>query len=294
MNPRLTICLLILPLGLLVTGQSWAQNDETDSPKKKSLTDPIEKVETPIDQYVTPDMVARKAFGPPPDARPLSKSHLWIDRKKSRIYLDGYVAIRDGALEMFACPMGTKEHESLIGTLPKASEVHAALLAVGAKPGSPVKFQPKFVPASGQRIRVWVCWRDEDGKYQVTDARKWVRRAGTKKSMTSDWVFAGSGFWEDPSDGRKYYRADSGDMICVSNFSTAMLDVNVASSAQADDLLFSPFTERIPPRFMPVRLVLVPIADQKKDEESKPKIDSDTPPDEAVLPKRVDDEKKAG
>jgi hypothetical protein len=100
--------------------------------------------------------------------------------------------------------------------------------------------------------------------------------------MSSEWVFSGSGFWEDPSDGRKYYRADSGDMICVSNFSTAMMDVNVASSAEADQLLYSPFTERIPERFMPVRLVLVPIPDKA----AKSGVDPNQPPSEKVLTKK--------
>ncbi len=282
--------------GAQTTDPSKAEEIKPDGPtgKRRSLTEPLEKIATPVDDYVTPDMVAAKAFGPPPEAKQLTKSHLWIDRKKSRVYFDGYVAMRDGPLEMFACPMGTKEHESVIGTLPKASEVHAALLAINAIPGAPVSFLPKFVPASGQRIRVWVCWRDQEGKFHVIDGRKWVQKSGTKESMNSEWVFAGSGFWEDPSDGHKYYRADSGDMICVSNFSTAMLDVNIASSAESDQLQFSPFTERIPERFTPVRVVLVPIpdADGKAKSESDRKdsgpsqVDPNEPPTEAVLPKR--------
>jgi hypothetical protein len=259
--------------------------DKPTSKPRPSLTEPLGDIATPVDDYVTPDMVARKAFQPPPDAKPLTPSNLWVDRKKGRVYLDGYVAMRDGPLEMFACPMGTKEHESVIGTLAKASQVHAALLAIGATPGSPVQFLPEFVPATGQRIRVWVCWRDNEGRFHVTDARRWVQKTGTKESMSSEWVFAGSGFWEDPSDGRKYYRADSGDMICVSNFSTAMLDINVASSAEADQLLYSPFTERIPERFMPIRLVLVPIPD-KDDEAAKSKVDPNQPPSEKVLTKQ--------
>lgn len=274
-------CILIA----LGTVSAVAQTDQDVPEKSRSLNDPIEETENPIADYVTPDMVARKAFAPPPGATALTESNLWVDPKKHRVYFDGYVAMRDGPLEMFACPMGTKEHESVIGTLPKASDVHAALLAVGAKPGKPVRFLPKFVPATGQRIRVWVCWWDDDGKYHVSDARRWVQKTGTKESMKSEWVFAGSGFWEDPTDKRKYYRADSGDMICVSNFSTAMLDVNIASSAEADDLQFSPFTERIPERFMSIRVVLVPIPD--KDDKKPGDDDYNKPPTQKILPRRA-------
>jgi len=52
--------------------------------------------------------------------------------------------------------------------------------------------------------------------------------------------------------------AESGDLICVSNFPTATLDVPVKSSQANEELLYEPFTERIPPRDTKVRLVLRP------------------------------------
>ena len=81
----------------------------------------------------------------PSEAKALSKeNHVWVDRKQQRVYADGYVAMQDGPLEMFACPIGTKEHESVIATLARSREMHAALLAIGAKPGTPVSFVPNF------------------------------------------------------------------------------------------------------------------------------------------------------
>jgi hypothetical protein len=257
--------------------------------QNRSLTEPLteEEKETPLDEYVSPDEIVRAAFEAPAGAKSLSKRNVWVDRDKQRVYLDGYVAMVDGPLEMFACPMGTKEHESIIGSLARSSEVHAALLALGAKPGTPVEYIPKFVPATGQRIRVWVTYRDEHGKFQVTDARRWVRNMVTGEQMKSDWVFAGSGFWKDPSNGREYYRADSGDMICVSNFNTAMMDVTINSSAEADRLQFIPFSERIPKRGTPVRLVLVPIPIPSDKPEAKPTVDPNKPPSEAILVVRL-------
>ncbi|NND99246.1 MAG: hypothetical protein HKN47_18155 [Pirellulaceae bacterium] len=238
---------------------------ESDAARRAAGEEPEQTVvDKYLEEYVGPDDKAAVAFLPPPGATSISKTgRLWVDRKLRRVYIDGYVAMREGALEMFACPVGTKEHESIVGALAKSREVHAGLLAIGAKPGSPVKFLPEFVPPKGQVIRVWVCWRDEDGKFHVTDARKWVLKNGTDADeMTAEWVFAGSGFWKDPSDGREYYRADGGDMICVSNFSTAMIDVNVSSSAEANDLQYIPFVDRIPKRETPVRLVLTPVVTQ--------------------------------
>jgi hypothetical protein len=286
---------------------AWAQ--ETSEPTTKSneasatsnqrdLPDPdAEKPDAKDDldslyeNFVSPEKIIRDAFAAPPNAKSLSKRNLWIDHKNKRVIFDGYVAMTDGPLEMFACPVGTKEHESIVGTLPKSSEVHAALLAVGAQHGTPVEFLPRFVPATGQRIRIWVCYWDKDNKFHAIDARTWVKKHTTGKQMEPDWVFAGSGFWKDPTDGREYYRADSGDMICVSNFNSAMMDVPIASSAEANDLQFVPFTEQIPPQGTPLRLVLVPIPLPSDKPATQPQPDTKTPPTESILPRKNADGK---
>ncbi len=234
--------------------------------------------------FVHPRDILAAAFGDPPTAKALGTNRLWVDKKKQRVYIDGYVAMREGPLEMLACPTGTKEHESVIATIPPSKEVHAALLAIGARPGTPVAFLPNFVPATGQRIRVWVCYRDPQGKFHAIDARSWIRNEKTDQELQEDWVFGGSGFWKDPRDNQEYYRADGGDMICVSNFSTAMMDLPIASSAEASELMHIPFTERIPARGTPVRIVLVPIP-LPKDKPDTPTVDASVPPTEEVLPK---------
>ncbi|TWT79334.1 hypothetical protein CA13_07330 [Planctomycetes bacterium CA13] len=262
------------------------EDEEKPAETHKALeNEPAVENQTSAEKKPTVEEALRDAFLPPPHARPLRKdSFLWVDRDKKRVYIDGYLAMDRGPLEMFACPRGTKEHESIVATIARSSEVHAALLAVGTMPGTPVRFDPEFLPPTGQRVRVWVSWRDEKGKYHVSDARRWVKESESGKQMQPDWVFAGSGFWTDPSDNKQYYRADGGDMICVSNFSSAMLDIGAASSASADSLLYTPFTGRIPPRHTLVRLTLVPIpipTDKPKHEDA---IDPDKPPGDEILP----------
>jgi hypothetical protein len=183
---------------------------------------------------------------------------IWIDAKGKRVLLDGHIAQRSGPLEMFACPRGTKEHESVVSVNCKAKYVHAALLAVGAKPGSPVRFDPEYRPASGSAIDVLVQWKDDRGKEQQVRAQEWIKNAKTQKPLEAEWVFAGSGFWKDPATGENYYHADGGDFICVSNFPSAMLDLPISSSESNDALLFEAFTDRIPPDGTPVRLILKP------------------------------------
>lgn len=201
----------------------------------------------------------------PPNAKAMPEpNRVWIDGKQRVVYVDGYVSLNEGLLEMFACPTGTKEHESVVAVYSSAQVVHAALLAVGAKVGHPVRWEPKFEPPAGTEITVEVRWQDANGKWLKISAQQWLRDVDTRKVMTHPWVFAGSGFWTDEETKERYYLAEGGDLICVSNFSSATLDIPVQSSQANDGLLFEANTKKIPPVGTPVRLVLRPKLDEKK------------------------------
>ncbi len=198
----------------------------------------------------------------------LSPKHdVWLDTKRKAVVIDGEVCLREGQLEMFACPKGTKEHESIVALNCLPQDVHAGLLAAGAKTGTPVKFDPKYSPATGDVIDIYVLWRDAKGEKHQVKAQEWIKHAKTEKAMEYDWVFAGSGFWTDEETGQRHYQANGGDFICVSNFPTATLDLPVESSQANSELLFHAFTEKIPPKGTKVRLVLKP---RVKAAEAKP------------------------
>ncbi len=81
--------------------------------------------------------------------------------------------------------------------------------------------------------------------------------------------------FKHPDTGEQLYEADAtGELICVSNFPTATMDLPIPSSADAGDLLFEPFTERIPPKGTHVRLVLRPrpkaVVEEKKNDQGDP------------------------
>ena len=193
--------------------------------------------------------------------KPLNpESTVWIDMVGKRVVLQGQVCQRDALLEMFACLANTKEHESIVAVPCKAFVVHTALLAVGAKAGKSVRFDPEYVPASGTEIDIAVHWKNDKGEVQTARARDWVRDVKTGKAMEHPWVFAGSGFWDNEVTGQRVYEAESGDFICVSNFPSAMLDLPIKSSKDNAELMFRAFTERIPPLGTSVTLVLTPKA----------------------------------
>jgi hypothetical protein len=194
---------------------------------------------------------------------------IWIDPKRKIVVVDGKVVLREGFLEMFACPKGTKEHEAIIAVNCNAQFVHAGLVAIGAEPGHPVRFVPDYQPATGPLVDVWLLWKDEQGVNHQMRAQEWIQNSRTNKPMEHSWVFGGSNIMVDEATGKRYYLADGGDFICVSNFTSAMLDLPVPSSQANNDLSFRAFTERIPPVGTSVRLVLEPRLDPAKSPPAK-------------------------
>jgi len=232
--------------------------------------DPAEKDPVPgSDANAVPEGGAKRrpAKDPPGMKRLMPEYDVWIDPVHRRVVMDGTVCLREGQLEMFACPRGTKEHEAIVAVDAKAYVVHAALLAIGAEAGGPVQFQPSYKPASGSEIDIGIVWTDKQGVVHRDRAQDWILNTKTNKPLEYPWVFGGSGFWKDDVTGEKYYLAESGDFICVSNFSSAMLDLPVESSQANDELLFQAYTDRIPPIGTRVRVVLTPKA--KADEAKK-------------------------
>jgi hypothetical protein len=252
-----------------------------------------------------------------------------LDAAGKRVLLKTKVALREGALELFCCLKQTKEHESILTLDAKAFVVHTGLIALKAKPGAPAKYDPEFVPPTGQPLTVHVSWIDSKGATQRVPASSWVRyltrrffvetmekpadlkipekselrydnkhkelawygpmtdaqktellayskdkaykaaiesfhKQGQSREMEAKWVFAGSGYYNNP-EGKKYYLAEDGDLISVSNFAGATIDVAIRSSNDNGSLLFEAWTERIPPEGTEVTIEISPVEEKSKE-----------------------------
>jgi hypothetical protein len=109
---------------------------------------------------------------------PLNKEGtVLMDLKGKRVLLKTQVALQKGSLEMLCCKKQTKEHESILSLDAMAQAVHAGLLRIGAKPGTPVQYNPEFQAPTGQKIDIFVSWTDDKGKSRRVPARSWVRQA---------------------------------------------------------------------------------------------------------------------
>jgi hypothetical protein len=139
-------------------------------------------------------------------------------------------------------------------------EKQPADLAIPA--GSDLRFDTKhneliwYGPMTAEQRDAFLPF-SSDEKYR--EAIRSFYTQGHSRPMQADWVFAGSGFYTDPATGEKFYQAEGGDLICVSNFPSAMIDVAAKSSASGEEnLLFEAYTERIPPEGTEVTLILAP------------------------------------
>lgn len=167
---------------------------------------------------------------------------------KRRIHILTEVCLREGVLEVFLCKANTKEHESIVHVDLDARDIHFALIAAGAKPGTPVKFVPEYKAATGDSIRVTVTYH-KDGKLLTKPAQYWIQQIKTKKDMEHNWVFAGSRFFKFPDEPNRppFYCANNGEVISIANFSDSMLDLPVMSSKEASELGYIANKDRIPP-----------------------------------------------
>jgi hypothetical protein len=305
---RFPVIVLIACVAVSASGGALADDQKDSKPTAKSQASEKPKEPVPLNKQGT----------------------VLLDLPGNRLLLKTKVCLREGVLEMLCCLKQTKEHESILSIDSEAYVIHTGLLALKAKPGSPVRFEPEYAPPTGTRIHIFCQWTDEKGQAHREPAEKWVRnsskrffvehfdhkpeglklpeesdlkwddkhkelywyghmsekkrdeyvalskdgkyRAAIKKffeltqprQMDAPWVFAGSGFYVDESTKTKSYLAEGGDLICVANFPSAMIDVAAKSSAQGEtNLAWEAWTERIPPPGTEVLLELIPNLEEK-------------------------------
>lgn len=183
---------------------------------------------------------------------------------RRRVVIEAQVCRREDQLEQLLCRKRTKEHEAILTADVDARMIHAALIAAKASPGAPVQYRP-YKAAHGTKIKVSVQYKDKDGKTITEPAQRWIRNVKTGKDMEYDWVFAGSRLIPPFEKGQEpYYAANDGDVICLSNFDTALLDLPVELPNANNALIFEANTERIPPVNTPVQVILEPVLEQEK------------------------------
>ncbi len=182
------------------------------------------------------------------------------DKKAIRVIVSAVVVLREGQLEGLLTMKGTKEHEYILGADIDARDLHLALVSCGLKPGSPVKYTPEYTPASGSVVKISLRYTNKDNKVVTVPAQDWILDNKTKKKQTQDWVFGGSRIYKDPDDPKRkpIYLANYGDIVCLVNMESAMLDLTVRTPSALEERVFTAITEVIPPLGTKVEVIFEP------------------------------------
>lgn len=170
---------------------------------------------------------------------------LEVEGKQRRVIVQAAVCLRKGPLEGLLTRKMKKEHEYVLAADLDARHLHTALELAGAKAGKPVQFAPKYQPASGSRVRITLRY-EKDGKRVTVPSSAWIKHAKTGKVLEQDWVFAGSKMVADPDTKQLSYIANHGDVVCVCNMESALLDLPVESPKKFDIRSYEAATDAIP------------------------------------------------
>lgn len=180
----------------------------------------------------------------------------------------------DAPLEFFCCVTGTNEHESVLRTSAKPSDIQIGLLAIGLKPGQPLTFHEqtnKWTPPEGPPLHISVEY-EKAGKPVTYPAYRWLRDIKTKKSPKAfSWVFTGSRI---AGDGK--FAADvTGYVVSVVNFDLTLIDIPELKSSSNELLELERNPELMPKAGTKVWMIIEPVG--KADKEAQDKARSQAP-----------------
>jgi len=210
-----------------------------------------------------PPAPAEPGHAEAPAKKVLNLPHIRVDLAKRQIEIAAEVAQRDGPLELVLCHHGEKEYESLLRTKAKPSHLHAALLALGLRPGKAAEWRDdKAIPPRGPKLKIRLAWKDKKGRRQEADPATWLRPLGDQKktSLPEHWVFVGSLVLADGS----YWADHDGYMISVANFAASVIDVPFESTDCNAALEFAAKTKAMPPKGTDVTVILTPLPGAEK------------------------------
>jgi len=227
------------------------------------------------------------AVAPPAAPAPAAESSaaalsgIAIDPKAKEVRVAATVCLQKGSLELFACSRGTREHESILVSRASPSDVSKALASLGLPPGRPVftteggAISPPAGAVLEVSIRFFKVTDEEKARVQklidagakrddipiaktdwfTVPAWKLLRPTGAEEGLdrSFDWVYIGPstpGAWRDADR--------EGTLMCLSNFSEAVIDVPFESTSVNAELLYQANPNVVPPVGTPAEIIIRP------------------------------------
>jgi hypothetical protein len=192
-----------------------------------------------VARLMTAVLLAAAVAAPLRAAEPQKRAgfaHLQIDAARKQVRVEAEMLGVQAPLEFFACVSGSAEHEAVMRSPVKPSDLHTALLVLGLQPGEPVRYAEgakKWLPPHGPPLHLTVEWTDKDGRPQRVPAYRLMRDVKRKREMPAmTWTFVGSRVTPDGT-----YAADAtGYLVSVVNFELTVIDIPQLASSSNESL----------------------------------------------------------
>ena len=202
--------------------------------------------ETKTSPTPVPTSIAEPAPAPPREQVIELPGGVLVDRLGREVRVPAEVAIDVGWLEQIACSRGTREHESLLVVDVPPSEIHAALMLIGLKPGRPGAWifeesetgtpRVKRIAPKGDSVEVRVAYQDSEGSSHDRPIAAWIIGSDGEETFPSmPWVFGGSTFRTHTSaEGttETYVADESGSLVGLVTFGDEVLGLDIVISDQ--------------------------------------------------------------
>jgi hypothetical protein len=187
-----------------------------------------------------------------------------LDKKARTLSFPAVVNMDEGAVEyLLVSPHGCA-HESLLTTEVRPSDIHFAMLLLGAKgaptankPGNPPQATPqldfeslKNVPTpEGDGIQISFRWQQE-GSPKTTPVEDWLFHLETEKAMPrGPWIYSGSYL-----SGQTFAAEAEGNLAAVVLSPAAL--INNPRTGNTDDRVWLVHKDAVPKKGTPVELTL--------------------------------------
>ncbi len=221
--------------------------------------------------------LAAMAEDAPPPAKPTMRQvspgiyeigKVRLDQKGLTISFPGKLNMKRGLLEYLLVNPKGSAHESLLATDVGASDIHVAMLLLGAKGGAstadapPAQLDAQYFRTApkltGDTVFITVKWKEKDVE-KTAPIEDWLFNEEAKKAIEhGPWIYNGSMLYEG-----RFLAQDEGNLIALVTSPTAL--INNPRKGNDNDQMWNVNETATPGANTPVEIIfrLVPPADPK-------------------------------
>ncbi len=189
---------------------------------------------------------------------------LRLDKLARTVSFPGRVNMTKDLVEYVLVTTMGSTHESLLASEVQPSDLHFAMLLLGAKGAGLLAPQPGDAPPGqidadylrraprlkGDNITIAVKWKGKDGMEHSVPVEDWLMNADTKKPAPhGPWIYTGSMFGQDGG----FLAQQAGMFVSVVTNPAAL--INNPRPGNNDDRLWAVNEKAVPPVETPVEIV---------------------------------------